>query len=84
MEVYTRMKISPTVSPALAESTDTPMRRYLSVAEVAKATGLSQAYWRKAVFRRHIPYVKLGRVLIRREDLESYMACHLVQAEATR
>ena len=56
-------------------------KEYLSIPQTADQTALSQAYWRKAVFRRQISIVKVGRrVLIRRADLQNFMESHRVPA----
>ncbi|MEK7754132.1 MAG: excisionase family DNA-binding protein [Planctomycetota bacterium] len=56
-------------------------KRYLSVAEVAGETGLSQAFWRKAIFLRRVAFVRVGRrVLVRREDLDSFIQAGIVPA----
>jgi excisionase family DNA binding protein len=57
--------------------------QYLSVAVVAEQTGLSEAFWRKAILHRRIAYVKLGRrVMIRRGDLDAWVAARVVRAES--
>jgi excisionase family DNA binding protein len=54
---------------------DGHIQEYLSIAEVAQVTSLSVAFWRKAVLRRRIAFLKLGRrVVIRRSDLERWIA----------
>jgi excisionase family DNA binding protein len=59
-------------------------REYLSIPQSAEQTGLSQAYWRKAVFHRRIAVVKVGRrVLIRRADLQNFMESRRVPAQST-
>jgi excisionase family DNA binding protein len=51
------------------------MDRMLSVAQLASTTGMSVAYWRKAVSRKELPVVRLGRsVRIREADAERFLA----------
>jgi excisionase family DNA binding protein len=61
-------------------------REYLSVPDTARETAMSEAYWRKVVFKREIPVVKFGRrVLIRRSDLENFISHrHVPAAEVQR
>ena len=40
---------------------DDGIPRYLTVAELARRTGMSSAYWRRAIVRKVIPVVRLGR-----------------------
>jgi excisionase family DNA binding protein len=59
-------------------------REYLSVSETARETAMSEAFWRRAVFRHQIPVVRFGRrVLIRRCDLEAFVRSRRVPAQAT-
>jgi excisionase family DNA binding protein len=54
--------------------------QYLSIADVAQETGLSEAFWRRAIFDRRIAYAKFGRrVMIRRSDLDAWVAARIVQ-----
>jgi excisionase family DNA binding protein len=56
-------------------------KEYLSIPQMAEQTSMSQAFWRKAVFRRQISVVKVGRrVLVRRIDLQNFMESHRVPA----
>ena len=51
------------------------MDRMLSVAQLASTTGMSVAYWRKAISRKELPVVRLGRsVRIREADAERFLA----------
>jgi len=48
--------------------------RLLSLPEVADRTSTSVAFWRKLVYRRGIPFVRIGRLVrVREEDLEAYV-----------
>jgi excisionase family DNA binding protein len=59
--------------------------RYMSIPAVAEETGLSEAFWRKAIFHRRIAFVKMGkRVMIRRNDLDQWIAARIVQAASGR
>ena len=47
--------------------------RLLSLPEVAARTATIIAFWRKAVQRRTVPVVKIGRLTrLREEDVEAY------------
>lgn len=53
---------------------------FLSITQASSETGLSQAFWRKAILRKKIPYAKLGRrVLIERSELEAWIAKRVVR-----
>ena len=57
-------------------------KRYLSIPEIAQETGCSVAFWRKAIFPRKIPFVKIGRsVRISREDFETWLQTRRREAE---
>jgi excisionase family DNA binding protein len=48
--------------------------KYLSITDVAKETGLSEAFLREAIFHRRIEYAELGRrVMIRRSDVDAWL-----------
>ena len=54
----------------------------LSIPELALETNESQAVWRKRIFFRQIPYLKLGRnVRVRRADFESWLEARLVSVD---
>ena len=60
-------------------------RQFLSVAEVSRLTGLSVAFWRKAIHRGDISFAKFGsRVLIEGTALDSWIAARLVLKDPTR
>jgi excisionase family DNA binding protein len=51
------------------------MQQLLSLKHVAQLTQTSEAFWRKALFRRLLPAVRVGRaVRIREGDLEHFLA----------
>jgi len=50
------------------------MDRLLTVSQCAEITGTTPAFWRKLLYRRAIPYVKVGRLTrIRQSDLEAWL-----------
>ena len=50
------------------------MDKLLSVRECAERTGTSVEFWRKLIYRRQIPIVKVGRLTrIRESDLEAWL-----------
>jgi excisionase family DNA binding protein len=56
--------------------------QFLTVPELAKLSRESEAAWRKRVFFRQIPFVKVGRnVRVRREDFERWIQRRVVPAE---
>jgi excisionase family DNA binding protein len=61
------------------ESQNYAGRPFLSVSQLAEATGESTAVWRKRILHRLIPFVRLGRnVRVRREDFDDFCAARLV------
>ena len=49
--------------------------KLLDVKELAKLTNTSEAFWRKVVFERQIPIVKVGRLVrINPSDVEAFLA----------
>lgn len=56
---------------------------YRSIRDIATTYGGSEAFWRKLVFLRAIPFVKLGSsVKLAVEDVESYITSCKVPARA--
>lgn len=52
---------------------------YLNIPDAAAETRLSESFWRRVVFQRRLPIVKVGRrVLIRRCDLDTFMNARLI------
>ena len=50
------------------------MEKLLSVTECAELTATTPAFWRKLLYHRAIPFVKVGRcVRIRESDLEAWL-----------
>jgi excisionase family DNA binding protein len=48
--------------------------RLFSITECAELTSTTPAFWRKLLYRRAIPYVKVGRLTrIREADLEAWL-----------
>lgn len=57
-------------------------REFVDIREAAAIYGGSIAWWRKAVWLRHIPFYKRGsRVVFRRADLERYFEARRVPAK---
>lgn len=49
------------------------VEKLLSVSEVAERTGTSVAFWRKAIWRREISIVKIGRLTrLRERDVDAF------------
>jgi excisionase family DNA binding protein len=58
---------------------------YLSIRDAANETGLSEGFWRKAVFAKRITYYKLGRVVrIARQDLRAWVEAQRIAADTSR
>jgi excisionase family DNA binding protein len=58
---------------------------YLSIPDAAKETGLSEGFWRKAVFGKRISYYKIGRrVKIARRDLDLWIEARRIPAREIR
>jgi hypothetical protein len=56
-------------------------RAYFDISEAQAIYGGSIAWWRKAVWLKHLPYHKRGsRVVFSRADLEAYFAARRVPA----
>lgn len=54
---------------------------YLSVIDAAKETGLSESFWRKAIFTKRISYYKMGRLVkIARADLQPWLESRRIPA----
>lgn len=55
-------------------------KQLLSVDEAAKEYGQTPSYWRKQVYNRSIPFVKMGKsVKLRRKDIEAFIAARTVE-----
>jgi len=58
-----------------------PVRAFLEISEARAIFGGSEAWWRKSVFLKRIPYHKRGaRVVFSREDLDAYFQSRRVPA----
>lgn len=56
-------------------------KELLSLAEVSQEYGMTEAYWRKQVFNRTIPVVKMGKsVRLRRKDIEAFIEDKKIEA----
>ena len=66
------------------ESSPVLNQRYLiSIPQLALESSESEAVWRKRIFRKEIPYIKLGRnVRVRRAEFESFLEARLVSADS--
>lgn len=57
------------------------MAQLLSLKETAKELNISIHTLRAWVYQRKIPFVRLGRrILVRREDLESFVNANIINA----
>ena len=51
-----------------------PQKELLTVAEAAKEFGMTESFWRKQIFNKTVPVVKMGKsVRLRRSDLEKFI-----------
>jgi len=58
-----------------------PVRAYLEISESRAIYGGSEAWWRKSIYLKRIPYFKRGaRVVFSRADLEDYFQRRRVPA----
>ena len=56
----------------------------LTLKELAKRTNTSEAFWRKVVFERRIPIVKVGRLVrINPSDVEAFLAARTRPAKVS-
>jgi excisionase family DNA binding protein len=50
------------------------MTEYMGIREAKAITGLSEAWWRMKIFKREIPFHKVGRrVLLNKDDILAMM-----------
>jgi excisionase family DNA binding protein len=57
------------------------MEEYVDVKTAAKINGMSEAWWRKKIWKCEVPSYKLGRRrLIKRDDIEDMMNACRVEA----
>ena len=61
------------------------MDKLLSVPQLEEETGLTQRFWRKVIFEKRIPYLKLGPsrnglVRVRQSDLEAWLKANRHEA----
>ena len=61
---------------------NTPAKKeLLTQSEAAKEYGMTESYWRKQIFHRFIPYVKMGKsVRLRRKDIEAFIEENKIEA----
>lgn len=58
-----------------------PKKDLLSTAEAAEEYGMTESYWRKQIFYRTIPVVKMGKsVRLRRKDIEAFIEENKIEA----
>ena len=51
-----------------------PKKELLKPSEAAKEYGMTEAYWRKQIFYKKIPIVKMGKaVRLKRKDIEKFI-----------
>lgn len=51
-----------------------PSKQLLTLRETATEFGMTESYWRKQVFNRNIPFVKMGKsVRLKRKDIEEFI-----------
>lgn len=61
------------------------MDKLLSVDQCAELTATTPAFWRKLLYRRAIPFVKVGRLTrIRQSDLEAWLRLGLRPLQPNR
>ena len=59
------------------------MSRLLTLAECAERTSTTERWWRRAVFERRVPVVRLGRLVrVDESDLEAFIAAGRAEASA--
>jgi len=69
-----RSELKRTVREELERLASTPKKELLTVGEVAQEFGMTESYWRKQIFHRYIPVVKMGKsVRLRRSDVEKFI-----------
>jgi excisionase family DNA binding protein len=55
-------------------------RKFLSIPEMARESGMSKGFWSKMIWKKRIRYAKVGRsVRVSREDFDAYLADRRVQ-----
>lgn len=54
------------------------MGRCLSIPELAQETGLTERWWKRAIFERRVPVVKFGHLVrVREEDLTHFVEANV-------
>ncbi len=61
---------------------NTPAKKeLLSSAEAAQEYGMTESYWRKQIFHRTIPIIKMGKsVRLQRKDIEAFIEENKIEA----
>lgn len=69
-----RTELRHTVREELERLQKSPKKELLSILEVAEEFGMTESYWRKQIFHKNIPVVKMGKsVRLRRSDVEKFI-----------
>ena len=67
-------EVQQTVKQEIKNLNAKPKKELLSPAEVSEEYGMTESYWRKQIFYRTIPIVKMGKsVRLRRQDVEQFI-----------
>ena len=67
-------EIKQIVRSELESLTTNQPKELLTVKEVSKYYGMTESYWRKQIFNRTIPIVKMGKsVRLKRADIERFI-----------
>jgi len=67
-------EIKQIVRSELKSLTTNQPKELLTVKEVSKYYGMTESYWRKQIFNKTIPIVKMGKsVRLRRKDIEAFI-----------
>ena len=67
----------------MQNNTSQPVQAFLDIAEARAIYGGSEAWWRKSIYLKRLPYFKRGaRVVFSRADLDTYFDQRRVPARA--
>jgi len=67
-------EVRKTVKTELQNLNAKPAKELLTPREVAEEFGMTESYWRKQIFIRAIPFVKMGKaVRLKRKDIEAFI-----------
>ena len=74
-------EVRQTIKQEMKQLTAKVKKELLSPSEVAEEYGMTESYWRKQIFHRTIPVVKMGKsVRLRREDVERFIEENKIEA----